>query len=56
MTLSKSLLQEIKKGKAILLLGSGALFGASLPERDIPLGNGLRDILCEEYLDDSFKA
>ncbi len=56
MALSKSLLQEIKKGKAILLLGSGALFGANLSGKDIPLGDDLRDILCENYLDDSFNT
>ena len=56
MELPKSLIQEIKKGKVILLLGSGALFGAKLPGKKIPLGNDLRDILCDEYLDDTYKS
>ncbi|MET1256243.1 SIR2 family protein [Aliikangiella maris] len=55
MELPKALIQEVKKGKVVLLLGSGALYGASLPGKDIPLGNDLRDILCKEYLDESFK-
>lgn len=40
----------------MLFLGSGALYGATLPDnKPIPLGNGLRDLLCDQYLEGSFK-
>ena len=56
MTVVEQLIENIKKGKVILFFGSGALYGAKLPGKDIPCGNGLRDILCDEYLNDSFKS
>jgi len=55
MALSQILIDKIKKGKIVLFLGSGALYGANLPDKKIPLGNDLRDILCESFLNDSFK-
>ncbi|MEW8028588.1 MAG: SIR2 family protein [Candidatus Thiodiazotropha sp.] len=56
MTLPVALLNQMKKGKVVLLLGSGALYGATIPGKDIPFGDGLRDILCDEFLDESFKG
>ena len=54
MTLPKPLIDKVQKGKAILFLGSGALVGANLPGKGIPLGNDLRDILDSEFLDSEF--
>lgn len=50
------LIEEVKKGRVVLFLGSGALYGATLPERKIPLGNDLRDLICDEFLNDNFKS
>lgn len=56
MNIPGNLIDRIKRGKVILFLGSGALFGAKLPdERPIPLGNGLRDIICERFLNKNFE-
>lgn len=49
------LINKIKKGRAALFLGSGALFGAKLQEnKKIPLGNDLRNLLNEEFLEGEF--
>lgn len=56
MIIPSQLIEQVKKGKVILFLGSGALFGAEIPDREIPIGNDLRDILCDEYLNDNFKS
>lgn len=56
MALPASLIDQIKKGKAILFLGSGALVGAELPGKTIPLGNDLRDLLNDQFLDGEFKS
>lgn len=55
MALSPTLIDKVRKGKIVLFLGSGALYGANLPNKKIPLGNDLRDIICERFLNDSFK-
>lgn len=55
MAISEQLIEEVKKGRVVLFLGSGALYGATLPEKKIPLGNDLRDILCDEFLNDNLK-
>lgn len=55
MELPNILIEKVKQGKVILFLGSGALYGATLPGREIPLGHNLRDILCDKYLNDNFK-
>lgn len=55
MALSDALIEKIKRGKIVLFLGSGALFGADLPDKKVPLGNDLRDILCDRFLNESFK-
>jgi len=54
MIIPSQLIEQVKKGKVILFLGSGALYGAELPGRKIPIGNDLRDILCKEYLNEGF--
>ena len=54
MTIPQQVIERIQQGKVVLFFGSGALFGAKLPEREIPLGNDLRDILVEKYLNESF--
>jgi len=56
MTIPGQLIDKVKQGKVILFLGSGALYGATLPGKGIPLGNDLRDILCDRFLNDSFKS
>ena len=56
MSLPYPLIDKIKAGRVALFLGSGALFGSKLPgDKKIPLGNGLRDLLCEKFLDNNFK-
>lgn len=55
MELPKVLIEKVMQGKVILFLGSGALYGATLPGREIPLGQNLKDILCDKYLNDNFK-
>ncbi len=55
MVINNNLIDKIKKGKVVLFLGSGALYGAELPGLKIPLGNDLRDILCDHFLNENFK-
>ena len=55
MAIPQQLVEKVKQGKVVLFLGSGALYGAKLPGKKIPLGNDLRDILCERYLNENFK-
>lgn len=56
MTLPQTLIDKIKQGKVVLLLGSGALYGAKLAkDNKIPLGNELRNILCDKFLRGDFK-
>lgn len=56
MALPSQVIEKVRRGKVVLFLGSGALHGASLPDgRHIPLGNQLRDILCDEFLTEAFK-
>lgn len=45
-----ALVERVKKGQVILLLGSGALIGARLPAGKIPIGHELRDLLNEQFL------
>lgn len=55
MALPHPLIEKVKAGRVALFLGSGALYGATLPEgKKIPLGNDLRDILNEEFLNGDF--
>ncbi len=54
MTLPASLIDSVKKGKAILFLGSGALIGASIPGKKILLGDDLRDLLNNHFLGGEF--
>lgn len=57
MPVSQTLIERVKEGKVVLFLGSGALYGAKLPEdKDIPLGNDLRDLICDHFLDGDFKS
>lgn len=55
MTELNLLYERVKEGRAVLFLGAGALVGATLPSNKIPLGNDLRDILCDRFLNDGFK-
>lgn len=48
MTLSQSLIEKIKRGRTVLFLGAGALFGAKLTQNDVPTG----DKLGQYYLND----
>ncbi|QYJ91641.1 SIR2 family protein [Shewanella halotolerans] len=57
MKLPHPLIEKVKSGRVVLFLGSGALFGAKLPnDRKIPLGNDLRDILNERFLNGEFSG
>jgi cold shock CspA family protein/tetratricopeptide (TPR) repeat protein len=49
------LIKKIREGRVVLFLGSGALFGATILNKDIPLGNGLRDLICDEFLGGDYK-
>lgn len=56
MGIPKILVDKVKQGEVVLLLGSGALYGATLPSnKEIPLGNDLRDILSDQFLDGECK-
>lgn len=55
MKLPYQLIDRVKAGRVVLFLGSGALYGSNLPkERKIPLGNDLRDILNDRFLNGGF--
>lgn len=54
MSLPKLLITKINQGRVVLFLGSGALYGADLPGKKIPLGNDLRDLLCDEFLNPNY--
>ncbi len=56
MNLPASLVEKVKRGKAILFLGSGALVGAEIPGKTIPLGDGLRDLLNDQFLDGEYAS
>lgn len=56
MTIPRQLIEQIRHGRVVLFFGSGALYGAELPGKDIPLGNDLRDILVDQYLNESFSG
>jgi len=56
MSLPKTLIERVKSGRVVLFLGSGALYGASLSDgKEIPLGDGLRDLLSVKFLGGEFK-
>lgn len=51
-----SLVTAIREERAILFLGAGASFGATHPKADkVPLGNALRDMICDKFLGGSLK-
>lgn len=54
MILPASLINHVKRGNAILFLGSGGLIGAKLPGKNVPLGNDLRDLLDANFLGGEF--
>lgn len=55
MALPHPLINKVKSGRVVLFLGSGALYGATLPDkRKIPLGSDLRDILSKKFLNEEF--
>ena len=55
MALPHALVERIKAGRVALFLGAGALFGATLPSnKAIPLGSGLRDLLCKRFLNNEY--
>ncbi|NAX07096.1 hypothetical protein, partial [Vibrio sp. V40_P2S30T141] len=57
MPVNQTLIERVKEGKVVLFLGSGALYGAKLPDcKKIPLGNDLRDLICDRFLDGEFKS
>ncbi|MFM5734591.1 hypothetical protein [Aeromonas hydrophila] len=50
MTISKSLVEKVKRGRTVLFLGAGALFGAKLAKHDVPTGDKLGQLLSERFL------
>lgn len=54
MSIPSSLVEKVKQGKVILFFGSGALFGAEFSGKNIPLGDDLRDILCNKFLNENY--
>jgi cold shock CspA family protein len=47
----RALIEQIRNGRAVLLLGAGATVGAHHPiGKKIPIGNGLRDLLGKKFL------
>ena len=45
------LAEAMKRGDAVLFLGAGASFGAKhIDGRIMPLGNALRDLVCDRFL------
>jgi len=53
--LPRGLIEEVKAGRVILFLGAGASAGAiDADGKGPPLGNKLRDLLVERYLDPAF--
>lgn len=57
MALPHPLIERVKAGRVVLFLGSGALYGATLPEdKSIPLGDDLRDILSNRFLNSDFSG
>jgi hypothetical protein len=50
--LPSPLIETVKRGDAVLFLGAGASYGAKRSDGNtIPLGAGLRDLLCDRFLD-----
>lgn len=56
MTLSQSLVEKIKRGRAVLFLGAGALFGAKLTKNDVPTGDKLGQLLSKRFLSDEYEG
>lgn len=51
------LLDQLRKGQAILFLGSGASIGAEHPSnKRTPVGNQLADLMAERFLGEEFKG
>lgn len=56
MEIPRSLIEDVRAGRVILFLGAGASVGATDGAgKKPPLGNDLRDLLVEAFLDPSFK-
>jgi tetratricopeptide (TPR) repeat protein len=56
MELDHHLIEQVKKGRVVLVFGSGFLYGADFPEGKSPLlGNDLRDAISEKYLGGEYK-
>ncbi|MGK0546112.1 SIR2 family protein [Halomonas cupida] len=57
MELDSNLIEQVKKGKVVLVFGSGFLYGAEFPEGRMPLlGNDLRDAICDRFLGGDYKS
>ncbi len=47
---------QIREGKVVLALGSGASYDAKDKNgKRPPMGNGLRDLLCDKFLGGNYK-
>jgi hypothetical protein len=55
--LPQALIDAVKDQRAVLFLGSGASHGATHPNSEkIPLGDDLRNIICDKYFGGSLKT
>lgn len=53
----KPLIREVREGRAVLFLGAGACYGAKREnDDDLPLGDGLRDLLVDRFLEPHNKS
>lgn len=52
-----TLIDAVRDQRVVLFLGAGANVGASHPKsRKVPVGEGLRDIICDKYFGGSMKT
>ncbi len=55
-SLPDTLISAVREQRAVLFLGAGASQGATHPEgNSIPMGNGLRDLICDQFLQGKLK-
>ncbi|MDM5128314.1 SIR2 family protein [Aeromonas salmonicida] len=56
MIISKNLVEKVKRGRTVLFLGAGALFGAKLTNHDVPTGDKLGQLLSERFLSNEYEG
>jgi hypothetical protein len=56
MQLDQHFIKQVQDGNVVLFLGAGASFGAAMKDGvGPPLGDNLRDLIVEQYLEESYK-